>query len=129
MRTLIVGGPKTGKTTRSEALAQETGIPAWHADSLIDTHAWSEASQAVADSFDSPGPWIIEGVSVPRAIRKWLAAHPEGKPADKILVRTQPHVDLSPGQRTMTKGVWTVWNEVLPELYRRGVTIELDGEK
>jgi hypothetical protein len=32
-------------------------------------------------------------------------------------------VPLSPGQSTMAKGCLTVWNEVLPQLARRGVAL------
>lgn len=134
-RILIVGGPKTGKTTYSEQLARElaagvdpSGLPStavklMHTDSLIGVKDWSEASAEVALWLDERGPWIIEGVAVPRALRKWLAAHPEGRPADRVIFMTRPFVSLTKGQETMAKGVATVWAEVVDQLASRGVSI------
>lgn len=123
-RLLITGGPRTGKTTRASDEARARGCIARHTDDLIASHGWSEASEEVATWFDAPGPWIIEGVTVPRALRKWLRAHPEGAPCDRILVLRVPHAFLSPGQAAMAKGVATVWDEVEDELAARGVAIE-----
>lgn len=83
---------------------------------------WSEASAEVARWMAESGPWVIEGVATPRALRKWLKANPgAATPADRIVWLDRPFEKLSPGQETMTKGVATVWREVLPELQRRGV--------
>ena len=119
-RILIAGGPRTGKTTLAKTLAQELGIPALHADDAIPL-GWSESSAEVARWIALPGPWIIEGVSVPRALRKWLDAHPHAR-TDEIHCRwlSTPYGALTDGQRAMSKGVQTVWREILPEVYRRG---------
>jgi hypothetical protein len=53
---------------------------------------------------------------IPRALRKWLAANPTGKPADKVIFLGKPWRELSPGQLAMTKGLVTVWKEVVGEL-------------
>ena len=156
-RTVIAGGPKTGKSTLADALdirpdpngcelcgSPERGgrystleegpgdplecplcdsIPyVRHTDHLIHL-GWSEASAAAALWFDTPGPWVVEGVAAPRALRKWLAAHPEGKPCDVLIVLTEPHEPLTPGQAAMAKGCETVLREVRGELERRGVEI------
>jgi hypothetical protein len=73
---------------------------------------------------DAPGDWIVEGVSLPRALRKWLAANPTGKPCDKIVFMAAPRIELIPGQVSMAKGIWKVWNEIVPELMARCVEIE-----
>jgi len=127
MRILIVGGPKTGKTTLSKTLGEKLGITPRHTDDLIGALDWSAASLAVSGWIAEPGDCVIEGVSVVRALRKWLAAYP-GSPADKIIYLGQPHQELLPGQQSMTKGVATVWREILPELIARGVVIEFDSE-
>lgn len=118
-RIVITGGPRTGKTTAATAL----GLPVRHTDDTKHME-WSAASAEVATWFDAPGPWVIEGVSAPRALRKWLAAHAEGKPCDVVQRLTVARVALTPGQSTMAKGVETVWREIEPELRRRGVRIE-----
>lgn len=119
-RICIAGGPRTGKTTRANASAGIAG-PVRHTDSLILSHAWSAASAVVATWFDEPGPWIIEGVAVPRALRKWLEAHRTGRPCDVVLYLETPKVSLTAGQITMAKGVASVWREVSSALAARGV--------
>lgn len=117
MRLLITGGPRTGKTTLG-------GKNARHTDDLIGHLDWSEASAEVAKWFDAAGPWTIEGVAIPRALRKWLESHPEGKPADKIIFLNDPKVELIKGQAAMTKGLLTVWHAIKSDLIARGVEIE-----
>jgi hypothetical protein len=64
-----------------------SGLQPMHTDDLI-ALGWSEASAAVIPWISRPGPWIIEGVAVPRALRKWFAANPTGKPAPDLTLRT-----------------------------------------
>lgn len=84
---------------------------------------WSESSLAASKWFDEPGPWLFEGVVMPRALRKWLAANPEGRPADLIVFINQPVVERSRGQHVMALGCDTVWREIRPELLKRGQEI------
>ena len=122
-RIAIAGVPSSGKTTLAEALSPI----AWHTDDLIDL-GWSEASEHASYWFDDTAATIIEGVSVPRALRKWLKRNPTGKPADRVIFLCGPHTPLTKGQLSMAKGCWTVWQEIRPELVERGVEIEEKGE-
>ncbi len=123
-RIIIAGGPRTGKSTLAVRLGERHGIPVKFGDSLIDTHDWSEASAEVSKWMDEPGPAIIDGVVAVRAIRKWLARNPEDKAPDFVVVYLRDNIQVrTPGQRVMAKGVHTVWEEILPELRRRGVEI------
>jgi hypothetical protein len=129
MRILIAGGPKTGKTTLAEKLREELGLKepdifCGHDEELVGKMDWSAQSAEVATWFDTPDPWIIEGVSVGRALRKWLKAHPEGKPADRVIYLKKPVVKIEKAQETMAKGCWTVWSEIYPEILRRGIQVE-----
>lgn len=120
MRILIIGGPKTGKTT----LANKLGGNVRSTDDVMNL-GWSEASAEVATWFDEPGPWIIEGVAVPRALRKWMKNNPgQPAPVDKIIWLSGAFQDLTTGQQSMTKGIDTVMNEIIGEL-RKSVPIEL----
>ncbi len=122
LRTVIVGGPNTGKSTLAESLSPD----ALHTDSLIDL-GWSEASAAAAVWFDAPGPWVVEGVATARALRKWLAAHPEGMPCDRVVFMLEPLAELSKGQLSMAKGVRTVWDEIDDQIRGRGVVVQFCG--
>lgn len=117
MRIAIAGGPRCGKTTLAAKLGE-----ARHTDDVMSL-GWSDASAAVAGWFDAAGPWIIEGVAVPRALRKWLASHPDGKPADIVYWLGEPFVLPTKGQTTMGRGCSRVWGEIVAELKRRGVEI------
>jgi hypothetical protein len=111
-RLLITGGPRTGKTTMAAKRATELGVTPQSTDDLIPL-GWSEASEAASYLFDRPGPWVIEGVAVPRALRKWKARHPgEPPPYDELVVLTEPWVELSPRQAGMGEGVQTVLTEL-----------------
>ena len=116
MRLLIAGVPRSGKTTLA-------GEGAGHTDDYIDL-GWGEASLSVSYLFDAVGPWTIEGVAIPRALRKWLVQNPTGKPADKVIFLNEPFGELSKGQLSMAKGCRTVWLQVVDELRERGVEIE-----
>lgn len=123
MRIAIIGGPKTGKTT----LAKKIG-GARSTDELIHL-GWSGASQEASKWFDEPGPWMIEGVALPRALRKWRERNPFQKPpVDKIIYLRKPHQPLLPGQMSMSKGVDTVMKELMPWLRTHGVEIT-NGEE
>lgn len=115
----IAGIPKSGKTTLSKTF----NCKIYHTDDLIKTHEWSEASLEVSKWFDKKESYVIEGVAVPRALRKWMAAN-EGKPCDKLIWLEKAHEQLSPGQFTMAKGCIKVFNEIKEELIKRGVEID-----
>jgi adenylate kinase family enzyme len=125
-RIVIAGAPRAGKTTLGEQLARETGFRLRHTDDLVGRLDWSAASAEVSTWLDAPGPWIVEGVTAVRALRKWLsghAAHAHGAPADVIHWLTTARVPRTPPQEAMAKGCATVWAEILPLLRGRGVTV------
>lgn len=119
-RIIICGGPRTGKTTLAEAMhareltSHPPGPSIRHTDDLIATHDWSAASQHTADEWlNEPGPWIIEGVAMARALRKWREAHPYGEaPVDRVIRLVTPLVAVTKGQETMAKGEERVWSEI-----------------
>lgn len=120
---LVAGGPRAGKTTFAAALADKLGLQVRHTDDLIKTHEWSAASLEASKWLDGP-PAIIEGVAVVRAVRKWLVSHPAGKPCDRFYWAGNPKQTLVPGQARMFSECRKVLAEILPELRRRGVSVE-----
>lgn len=96
-----------------------------HTDDLIGKLDWSAASAEVATWLDEPGPWVIEGVSVSRALRKWRAAHSdEPPPVDRIVRMIVPVMDLTGGQASMAKGEQSVWGEIVGWLFDNDITVE-----
>lgn len=121
-RIIVAGGPRSGKSTLSAALSEGYRIPVRGTDELLGLE-WSRSSEVAALWFDHPGPWICEGVVTPRALRKWLLAHPDGAPADWIVWLDEPVSERVPGQEAMAKGCATVFRQILPELREREVRI------
>lgn len=126
-RVLVLGGPRTGKTTLGNEIAEATGLPLRGTDETASLD-WSEASALVATWIDPAGEWVIEGVAAARALRKWLNRNPEAKLDAVVVLLNRPHAELNKGQAAMRKGVATVWNEIAPEALRRGVrVVKLDA--
>ena len=121
LRIVIAGGPSAGKTT----LAKQFGILNTKHTDDVKALPWSEASDEVARWFNAPGAWVIEGVTVARALRKWLADNPTGKPADMAIFVEGARLELTSGQEAMRKGCLTGGGEIAEELEARGVVIEV----
>lgn len=124
-RILIGGGPRCGKTTEGLELARELGVRLRSTDDLIPS-GWSEAALIASTWLDAPGPWVIEGVTVGRALRKWMAQHPPlaPLPVDLLLWRDRPLRELLPGQESLLKGCRTIMRGIAPELFARGLKVE-----
>src|ERR1044072_6889457 len=102
-RIIIVGGPRTGKSSLAETLRPH-GYEIFCGDPLSKVKEprkgvtylpedldWSEGSAYVADHwFSMQGPFVLEGQIMARALRKYAMAH-EGMPADRIFVLTNHH--------------------------------------
>ncbi len=132
-RICITGGPRTGKTT----LAGELGVRDYesrigrvapdvrHTDDLIGKLDWSAASAEAATWLDAPAPWIIEGVAVSRALRKWREQHPgERPPVDRVIFLRGARERTTAKQDAMAKGVLTVHLEIEPWLLQHGIATE-----
>lgn len=122
-RVMIGGIPRAGKTTDAAALAAVMGVKSQPTDDLIGKLDWSAASAEVATWLSARGPWLVEGVTVARALRKWLVANPTGSPCDVLLWNERAHVPLIPGQVAMAKGCQTVFAEIRAELLSRGTRV------
>lgn len=123
MRILVSGWPRAGKTTLANRIGVERGLLIRHTDDLIPL-GWSPASLEVSVWMENPGPWCIEGVTIPRSLRKWLDRNPEGTPADVVYWSATPREELTTRQIGMGKGTEKVWNEIRDELVRRGMRVE-----
>ena len=100
-----------------------TGFPCYRTEALLGRgYDWGNVSKAVAAWLAKPGPWIIEGLLVPRAIRKWIELQGTPVPVDRVYwLGTVPRDALLPGQQALAKGVETVWLQCEPVLREQGV--------
>jgi hypothetical protein len=108
-RVVITGVPRSGKTTLALALAKPT-LPVLYGDGK--------------DWLNAPGPWIIEGDTIPTTLRSWLMANGNGKPCDRVFWLAEPKVTLSAAERASQQDLEALWREVGGLLRQRGVTIE-----
>lgn len=124
-RIVIIGGPRRGKSTLARKLRTEEAIPTFCGDPLSTVKdpepdvtylpeglTWSEGSEYIARNWLTvEGPWVCEGVSMVRALRKALEL--EIPISDLEIIRlTEPVCDEKPGQARMAKAVETIWREV-----------------
>ncbi len=102
-RIAVTGSPKAGKTTLCERVHDR---PVIHTDDFIKL-GWSEASAAVMLKVnETRGPLIVEGVAVPRALRK-------GMLVDCViwLERMERWQHDTDKHERMKQGAWTVLGE------------------
>ena len=128
-KIILVGGPRTGKSTEARAL-REAGVPTFCTDCksqvkepedgvtyMNDDMDWSAVSQHVADNwFTMDGEWCIEGVATVRALRKYIARYgrgPKGVTIKRFDRQFESEVNpLKDGQRRLAKGVDSIWNQI-----------------
>lgn len=101
-RIAIAGGPHTGKTTLA---ASGDGRPVIHTDDLIGVVDWAVTPAAVIELCGRQARWILEGVQVPRALRK-------GLPVDCVVWLGSPVAAVSAKHQSMERGLRTIMAEV-----------------
>lgn len=131
MRVVIVGGVSRGKSTTADELHRLHGWPVFCADpesKVVYQKSYSsylpEGLDFSGDSGPSPwickhwltmpGPWIIEGHALARALRRWTRnPHTPQMPCDRIIVLDRPaHRPTNVAQEALSKGVMRVWREI-----------------
>lgn len=100
-RIAIAGGPRTGKTTLSDRAVGRVEV--FHGDDYI-SDDWSANSAEIVRLCTPLPSFVVEGVQVPRALRKGLIV-------DAVIWLDRPQVPLTKAQQTMAKGVATVFAE------------------
>lgn len=139
MRTCILGGPRVGKTTLSEAMAlADLTLRVFHGDAYITDprvtilpagEQWGAAPLVMArDLHAQPGPWLAEGTQLARALRKHLDLHGT-RPCDRVIVLRTPRVALTPRQAAAHKVVAKELDSLLPRLVALGVEISDDQKE
>jgi hypothetical protein len=130
MRIAICGGPRTGKSTYASKLASKLGIELFSTGkkALVATDnfigvGWENVPKCVMERLVELDDWILEGTQATRVIRHWYRTAPETLKLDRVHFFDRPWVIRNGGQNAMAKGVKTIWQEVRPELLKRGIPI------
>lgn len=118
-RVVIVGGPRSGKTTLA---ANYHDAWVYHTDDYIHLGDFEDQIPALLSLFEEKPPWVLEGVTAVRALRAWLKFFID-KPCDEVITCWDDFEELTKGQQTMKKGCLTVWRQIENELIARGVVI------
>lgn len=122
---MIIGGPRTGKTTLAKSLLLDPrSIGIYNCDTLKHL-PWSEQSDYIAHNWMSPGgDWIIEGTAAVRALRKYIQANTEPMIDWEIIWVDEPKVELTSGQKGMRTSVTKMWKEEIePVVLMRGAKV------
>lgn len=113
---LIAGGPQTGKTTAAGPLAR-------HTDDMGTNREDFSRRVAVLAREIPYAQGTIEGVIVPHALREALKDPTRRFDGVEVEFLKAPKGPTTKGQDTMAKGIQTVWNQVKPELVKRGAKV------
>lgn len=116
-RTVIVGAPKTGKST----IAARMGRKSRCTDDVRNEKSFSRGTSRVASWMDEDS-YLIEGCVAAHGLRKWMHSN-AGKPCDEVVYLERPRSHQTPRQKAMGKGIKKVFSEIEPELRRRGVSV------
>lgn len=141
MRICVIGGPGCGKSTLAHEFARPLGLLVLCTDTPEQARAtgraiddrtlyapsslgkdWSGLSRWVAETWLSlPGPFVIEGLALVRALRKWRGFWPEQRPpCERLIWCREPRIGLEPGAERALVGHDTIANGLLeewPELF------------
>ena len=136
-RIVVIGGPRTGKTTYATKLARELGVHLASTgkrteserglvstDNYIGSGSYAELPDRVIADLRKRDSFVLEGTQAARVLRRWLREAPEEAKLDKVLVFGKPWVARNPRQEATAKGVKTVMRDLLPLLRAAGVETE-----
>jgi adenylate kinase family enzyme len=125
MKVVIIGVPRSGKTTLASAQEEYKSDTLIHTDSLLGSEKleWSQRSERIVDWMDAYDDYIIEGCDAVRGLRKYMKTYPDEKPCDVVVWMDTPRDELSKHQTAFGKGCFKIFNELLPRLSELGVQV------
>ncbi len=135
-RIVVIGGPRTGKTTYATKLAKQlgchlgsTGKRTEQEEGLVSTDNymkradWKTLPDVILKDLKPRESWVLEGTQAARVLRRALREDPSFR-VDKVLVFGRPWVARNPGQEAMAKGVRTILADMMPLLEKAGIEVE-----
>lgn len=126
MKVVVIGVPRSGKTTY--ALAHYNNEHVIHTDDLLDQDIpWSHRSELMVHWMETIPQFCIEGSDAVRGLRKFMKQNPGEPPCDKVVWLGSPREELSNSQKGFGKGCKKIFFDILPELYKLEVEVEVHG--
>jgi hypothetical protein len=136
-RIVVIGGPRTGKTTYATKLARQLGVHLASTgkrtehegglvstDNYLDRGTYDDLPDRVIADLRKRDSFVLEGTQAARVVRRWLKQSPDEPRLDKALVFNRPWVKRNPRQESTAKGVRTTLRDLLPMLERAGIQVE-----
>lgn len=119
MKYVIIGGPRTGKTTLGQKLAEAARMPLRSTDDLKHLD-WDDVTPIVVQWFLDPNPCVIEGV---RAIHALRVIQDYDLREFKIILLIQPQVEQTGRQMAMADGILGIYRRIKDRLRVQGAEI------
>lgn len=119
MKYIIIGGPRTGKTTLGRKLAEAAGVPLKSTDELKHLD-WDDVTPIVVQWLLDPNPCVVEGV---RAIHALRVIQDHDLAQFKIVLLLHPQVELTGKQMAMADGILTIYRRIRDRLRVQGADI------
>lgn len=127
MKVAIIGSPFSGKST----LANSYGVSVFCSDPASTVREviegvtympegldWEEQSHYICENWFPKSEWVIEGVGVVRALRKWINYYDSVPPCYQAIYIRDFHpnalINVLPAHNSMAKSIETIWNEIAP---------------
>ena len=137
-RIVVIGAPRTGKTTYATKLAKDLGVHLASTgkrteqpgglistDNYLDKGTYADLPDRVIADLRTQESFVLEGTQAARVLRRWLRTAPDEVKLDKVLgFLGRPWVPRTPRQEATAKGVRTTLRELEPMLRDAGIPFE-----
>lgn len=124
-KILVVGPPRTGKTTGSNLIAHALDIPLYHSD-IYKELEWDQQKKVVYELIRSMSGGVFEGCTVARALNLMYERNQLEKPCDTVFYFTKYLIsrsDLTPGQLGMGTKIRNIMEKLTPWLRQMDVRL------
>ena len=113
---VITGHPRCGKSTLATELGRRLAVEVLRTDDLAELGWGADSDKAAEWMGDLSRPWIIEGCAAVRSLRKVIKAGGHERPV--VIYLDQALIPLTPGQKSLARGIQTIWETLTPAVDR-----------
>jgi len=119
VKYVIIGGPRTGKTTLGTQLAEAAGVPLQSTDSLKHLD-WEDVTPIVVSWLLDPTPSVVEGV---RAIHALRVIQDHDLVNFRVILLLLPQVEQTGKQMAMADGILTIYRRIRERIRAHGAEV------